>query len=97
MAGKGGGINLSSISTNDGRSGATNLNTYNNPQNGGDATDWASTGATNAVINDAYDAFGTPGVVTHVSSIDLLEDAALGYSLTANGVAEIAASAGIPA
>jgi hypothetical protein len=58
--------------------GVSNLSTYNNPNNGGDATDWAS-----SVVNDAYDAFGTPGVITTVSSTDILENAVLGYNLTA--------------
>jgi hypothetical protein len=56
--------------------GVTNLGTYNNPANGGDAADWAS-----SVVNDAYDAFGTPGTITNVSSSDLTEVAALGYKL----------------
>ena len=64
------------FSINAGAGGETNLNTYNNPANGGDAADWAST-----VANDAYDAFGTPGVITNVSSTDLIEVAALGYHL----------------
>jgi hypothetical protein len=55
------------FSTNDGFS---NLNTYNNPKNGGDAADWAS------ALNDAYNAFGTPGAITNVSSTDIWEDAA---------------------
>ena len=41
----------------DGSGGATSSNTYNNGQNGGDASDWASIGAANAVVNDSYDAF----------------------------------------
>ena len=69
------------FSTTDGSGGATNLNSYNNPQNGGDATDWAST-----VLNNSYDAFGTPGVIMHVSSTDLLEVAALGYTLNSSGL-----------
>lgn len=64
--------------------GATNVNAYNNPQNGGDAADWASN-----VLNDSYDAFGTPGVVTHVSSTDLLEVASLGYTLNSSGLADL--------
>lgn len=77
------------FSATDGSGGSTNQNTYNNPQNGGDSGDWASTGAANAVVNDAYDAFGTPGVITHVSSTDLLEDASLGYTLNSTGLAEV--------
>ena len=72
-----------------GSGGATNLNSYNNPANGGDPTDWASAGAAKAVVNDAYDAFGTPGVITHLSATDILEDAVLGYALTSTGLAEI--------
>jgi hypothetical protein len=72
------------FSTMDGIGGATSVNAYNNPQNGGDAADWASN-----VLNDSYDAFGTPGVVTHVSSTDLLEFASLGYTLSASGLADV--------
>jgi hypothetical protein len=60
----------------DGADGATNLNTFNDGTNGGDSGDWAS-----SVLNDAYDAFGTPGVMTHVSPTDLLEVASLGYGI----------------
>lgn len=56
--------------------GATTLNTYNDPKNGGDAADWA-TSTTNTL--DAFDAFGNPGVVTQVTGADLLEVASLGY------------------
>jgi hypothetical protein len=64
--------------------GITNLNAYNDPHNGGDAADWASAsiGAIHGVINDAFDAFGTPGVITNVSPTDILEVAALGYNLS---------------
>jgi hypothetical protein len=72
------------FSTTDGVGGATSLNAYNNPRNGGDAADWAST-----VLNDSYDAFGTPGVIMHVSSSDLLQVASLGYALNSLGVASI--------
>ena len=72
------------FSTMDGSGGATSLNTYNNPQNGGDATDWAST-----VVNNSYDAFGTPGVIMHISATDLLEVASLGYTLTQTGLTDI--------
>ncbi len=70
------------FSATDGSGGATALNTYNIPKNGGDAADWASAGATNAVVNDAFDAFGTPGVTTSVSPTDILQEAVLGYNLT---------------
>jgi hypothetical protein len=56
--------------------GATLLNTYNNPTNGGDASDWATL-TTNKL--DAFDAFDNPGVRTQVTGTDLLEVAALGY------------------
>ena len=72
------------FSTTDGIGGATNLNSYNNPLNGGDSADWAS-----SVLNDSYDAFGTPGVITHVSATDLLELASLGYTLNSSGLADI--------
>jgi hypothetical protein len=56
--------------------GAANLNTYNNPANGGDAADWATLAAN---TRDAYDAFANPGVKMQVTANDLLEVAALGY------------------
>ena len=56
--------------------GATVLNSYNNPANGGDASDWASTSAN---AKDAYDAFDNPGVISNLNRNDLLEVAALGY------------------
>ena len=56
--------------------GATVLNSYNNPANGGDAADWASTSAN---ARDAYNAFDNPGVITNLNKNDLLEVAALGY------------------
>jgi hypothetical protein len=60
--------------------GTTNLDTYNNPANGGDAADWATmpSNATNA-----YDAFDNPGVTTQVTATDLLEVASLGYQVDA--------------
>ena len=58
--------------------GSTALNTYNDPRNGGDGTDWA-TSSGNAT--DAYDAFGNPGVTTTVTKTDMLEVAALGYQI----------------
>jgi hypothetical protein len=60
--------------------GATNLDTYNNPNNGGDAADWATLAANST---NAYDAFDNPGVTTQVTATDLLEVAALGYQIDA--------------
>ena len=60
--------------------GVTSLNTYNNPTNGGDASDWATL-ASNTL--DAYDAFANPGVKMQVTGTDLLELAALGYQAPA--------------
>lgn len=56
--------------------GTTSLNLFNNPANGGDAADWATTTAN---ARDAFDAFGNPGVITQVTATDLLEVASLGY------------------
>jgi hypothetical protein len=56
--------------------GVTSANVYNDPSNGGDAADWATTVGNS---RDAYDAFDNPGVITNVTSTDLLEVAALGY------------------
>jgi hypothetical protein len=58
--------------------GATVLNTYNDPKNGGDGTDWA-TSPGNAT--DAYDAFGNPGVTNTLTKTDMLEVAVLGYQM----------------
>ena len=60
--------------------GATNLQNYNNPSNGGDAADWATSPAT---TKDAYDAFGTPGASENVTATDLLEVAVLGFHVAA--------------
>jgi hypothetical protein len=56
--------------------GASALNTFNSGTNGGDSADWATL-PSNA--NDAFDAFGNPGVKTQVSTSDLLAVAVLGY------------------
>ena len=63
--------------------GATNLATFNNPSNGGDAGDWANTGTSNSggSIYDAFNAFDTAGHVAPVSHTDLLALHALGYQL----------------
>jgi len=63
--------------------GTTNLATFNNPSNGGDAGDWASTGTSNSggSIYDAFNAFDTAGHVEPVSHTDLLALHALGYQL----------------
>jgi hypothetical protein len=55
--------------------GVTALNAFNNPANGGDAADWA----TSSAPTDAYNAFGAPGVKMQVTATDLLAVAALGY------------------
>ena len=60
--------------------GATNLGTYNT--SAGDAGDWAS-GA-----YDAYGAYSHSGYYSPVSATDLLETAALGFSLTPVGLAD---------
>jgi hypothetical protein len=58
--------------------GLTRVMAYNNPGNGGDASDWASAILTGS---DAYSAFSRPGVTSQLSSADLLEDAMLGFQL----------------
>ena len=76
--------------------GTTNLGVYNNASaNGGDIADWASITSitqshTQGLPNgdyDAYDAFAGPGYNGALSQSDILEDAALGYTLTSAGVA----------
>jgi hypothetical protein len=63
--------------------GVTNLNTYNNPSNGGDGADWASLAANKL---DAYDAFSNPGVIDQVTAADLLEVAVLGYQVASGHI-----------
>ncbi len=60
--------------------GVTNLANYNDPENGGDAADLASGTPTNA-----FNAFGTPGVITQVTATDLLQLAVLGYHVAGTG------------
>jgi len=77
------------FSTNNG---STILAYFNNPSNGGDAGDWASTGTSgspvvgsSAIVNgsvyDAFNAFGTPGQVTPVTNTDLWALHAVGFDL----------------
>jgi hypothetical protein len=56
--------------------GTTNLGTYNNPQNGGDASDWIPT-----LQGDSYGS-GYSGVRAVVSPTDIIENAVLGYHMT---------------
>lgn len=53
--------------------GQTNLGTYNNPLNGGDASDW-----TPSLAGDSYGS-GYRGLTAAVSQTDLIEDSVLGY------------------
>ncbi len=59
--------------------GATNLGAFNTVA-GGDAGDWAST-----VADNAFDAYATSGVIEAVTSNDLTEMDAIGWSLTGSG------------
>ncbi|MBV9996379.1 MAG: NF038122 family metalloprotease [Caulobacteraceae bacterium] len=68
--------------------GASVLNTFNNPSNGGDSADWASSSANRS---DAFDAFATPGVVDSLPTADFYAVAALGYHLSATTPAAITA------
>jgi hypothetical protein len=63
--------------------GTTNLASFNNPSNGGDAGDWANSGTSNSggSVNDAFNAIGTTGHVEPVSHTDLLALQSLGYHL----------------
>lgn len=81
------------FSTNNG---TTNLGVFNNATAyGGDIADWASYSSitqshTQGLVSgdsDAYDAFLAPGYNGDVSQSDVLALAALGYTLTAAGVA----------
>jgi hypothetical protein len=59
-------------------SGQTNLDTFNNPTNGNDAGDWAS-----SVTHDSFDAIASSGAANTVSATDLTLMNVLGYSLAA--------------
>lgn len=74
------------FSTNNG---ASSLELFNNPGNGGDAADWAT-----ASINttNAFDAYDNPGVTTQVTSTDLLAIAVLGYQVAAGHILTSAAA-----
>ena len=65
--------------------GTTNLASFNNPSNGGDAGDWANSGTSNSggSVYDAFNAFGATGHVEPVSNTDLLALHALGYHMLA--------------
>jgi hypothetical protein len=62
--------------------GATNLGAYNNPNFGGDASDW-----TPSLVGDSY-GDGYPGVPAAVSPTDLIEDSTLGYRMTPMAVSQ---------
>jgi len=62
--------------------GVTALNLFNDPNNGGDAGDWATAPANRI---DAFAAFATPGVKLVVTPVDYLSLAALGYQLPGLG------------
>ena len=62
-------------------SGSTNLGTYNNPKNGGDAADWIPT-----LVGDSYGS-GYKGVAAVVSQVDVIEDSVLGYKMTPTAAA----------
>ena len=61
--------------------GATDLGDFNTIR-GGDAGDWAS-----SVAGDAFDAYGTPGSLDHVSANDLAVMDAIGWNLAGPGAA----------
>jgi hypothetical protein len=76
--------------------GATNLGTFNNANAyGGDVSDWASATSISQShtlglltgYQDAYDAFGFPGVNGQVTSADFAAIAALGYGSHSKAVA----------
>jgi hypothetical protein len=63
--------------------GNTNLGSYNNPNNGGDAADWIP-----SLMGDSY-GDGYPGMAAVVSPTDLIEVAALGYRMTPLTVSQL--------
>ena len=60
--------------------GTTDLGTYNNPQNGGDAADWIPT-----LVGDSYGS-GYAGVRAMVSPTDIIENSVLGYKMTSSAL-----------
>jgi hypothetical protein len=62
--------------------GKTNLGTYNNPKNGGDASDWIPT-----LAGDSYGS-GYRGVSAVVSPTDIIENSVLGYTMTPVAVSQ---------
>jgi hypothetical protein len=61
--------------------GTTNLGTYNNPKvSGGDVADWGPT-----IRGDSY-GYGYTNTVASVTANDIIENAALGYRMTAAGL-----------
>jgi hypothetical protein len=63
--------------------GATNLESFNDPHNGGDEADWATSSANHL---NAFNAFAVSGVMTQVSATDLLELQALGFNVPAGHI-----------
>jgi hypothetical protein len=61
--------------------GATDLGNFNTVA-GGDPGDWASAPAANAVPDDSFDAYATPGVIEAVSANDMTEMDAIGWNPT---------------
>ena len=55
--------------------GATNLSNFNNGSGGSDPQDWANT------VNDAFNAYGIPGVKNDMTAVDLAVMDVLGYHL----------------
>jgi len=55
--------------------GSTNLKSYNDAGNGGDAKDWASG------TNDSYNAFSSSGAQNDVTAVDVREMDVIGYTL----------------
>jgi hypothetical protein len=62
--------------------GNTNLATYNNPLNGGDAGDWI-----NSLAGDSYGA-GYSGMVAALSPTDIIETSILGYRMTPTAISQ---------
>ena len=60
------------------------LDAYNDPSNGGDAGDWAS-----SVTNDAFDAFSQLGVKGVISSDDMLELDLLGFQINTGATSTV--------
>ncbi len=72
--------------------GATDLGNYNNPGNGGDLQDWATT---SPYTPDSYNAFSQPGYENNITAADMTVMETLGYTVIPEPGSLAGAGAGI--